>query len=68
MEEQNTFAIKRIANIHLRVLKFLLHILGIFLRNILEKCEATVYEEKLLNEISKVPVTPNMKQILTDLS
>ena len=33
-----------------------------------EKCEATVYEEKLLNEISKVPVTPNMKQILTDLS
>lgn len=36
MEEQNTFAIKRIANIHLRVLKFLLHILGIFLRNILK--------------------------------
>lgn len=28
--------IKRIANIHLRVLKFLLHILGIFLRNILK--------------------------------
>lgn len=36
MEEQNTFAIKRIANIHLRVLKFLLHILSIFLRNILK--------------------------------
>ncbi len=45
-------------------LTYLTHILEEYF----EKCEATVYEKKLLNEISKVSVTPNMKRILTDIS
>ena len=67
MVEPNMPAIKRIAIFHLRV-KIPIAYFSQLLTDYFDGQEATAYEKKLLDGISKVPVTPIMEQILAETS
>ena len=59
---------KRIAISHSRASKFQFPSFSQLLSDYFDGQEVTAYEKKLLNGISKVPVTPVMEQILAETS